>query len=405
MRAAIIVVVLVALAGVTRADGDKAAAERYFRAGAKAYAAQSFEAAIENFEEAYKAVPLPEIAFSAAQAYRRQYRIVAKPEYVKRSVELYKVYLGKVKTGGRVGDAADSLGEMQRELDKLQASGVTIAGVATVERTRLGVTISFGDGTDTAALHEIGDAVGEATKGLTAILDDKPIEPFALIDVEPGEHVVKVTAEGYESVEKKYRAVKGASELVEIPMKAKTAHVTIATEPQTRVMVDGRPSGTIPMGTLELVAGKHVVTLLRAGREPVARELIVTRGETLSVAVPLRKTTRRRAVPWVLGGAGVLAIGATATGLVALFADGDATDLRASIEAGNRPASDARAYDRLVERRDRAVTATWIVGGAAVLAGAVGVGLLLFDSPSAEGVTVTPAVTLEGGGAVVSGRF
>src|SRR5262249_30636782 len=82
----------------------RAESQRYFRAGAKAYAAQSFAAAAADFEEAYKALPMPEIAFSAAQAYRRLYRVEPKPEYVKRAVELYRVYLDKVKTGGRVGD-------------------------------------------------------------------------------------------------------------------------------------------------------------------------------------------------------------------------------------------------------------------------------------------------------------
>ena len=75
--------ILLALCAVAAAQAvDNKAAERYFRAGAKAYAAQNFEAAATNFDEAYKALPLPEIAFSAAQAYRRLYRIDAKPEYV-----------------------------------------------------------------------------------------------------------------------------------------------------------------------------------------------------------------------------------------------------------------------------------------------------------------------------------
>ena len=47
------IVILVLLCGVASADDPKAA-ERYFRAGEKAYAAQNFEAAAKNFEEAYK---------------------------------------------------------------------------------------------------------------------------------------------------------------------------------------------------------------------------------------------------------------------------------------------------------------------------------------------------------------
>jgi tetratricopeptide (TPR) repeat protein len=113
-------ITILLVAGVAHADDKRAEAERYFKAGAKAYAAQSFAAAAADFDEAYKALPMPEIAFSAAQAYRRLYRVDPKPEYVRRAVELYRVYLEKVKTGGRVGDAADSLGELEREMDRLK---------------------------------------------------------------------------------------------------------------------------------------------------------------------------------------------------------------------------------------------------------------------------------------------
>ena len=93
----------------------------------KAYSAQSFSTAAEEFEQAFAASPMPEIAFSAAQAYRRAYRSEPRPQYVRRSVELYKIYLAQVKTGGRIGDAADNLGEMERELDRLKQSGAALA--------------------------------------------------------------------------------------------------------------------------------------------------------------------------------------------------------------------------------------------------------------------------------------
>src|SRR5207248_4111962 len=55
-------IALVLVAGTARADRETA--ERYFRAGEKAFAAQNFAAAAVDFEEAYKALSLPEIAFS-----------------------------------------------------------------------------------------------------------------------------------------------------------------------------------------------------------------------------------------------------------------------------------------------------------------------------------------------------
>src|SRR5688572_15783827 len=101
MRAVVVMVVL-ALAGSAFADlkEDRKAAERYYRAGEKAYRAQNFGAAATNFEEAYKLVQDPQkapgIAFNAAQAYRRQYRVEPKLEYARRAVELYRLYLDKV---------------------------------------------------------------------------------------------------------------------------------------------------------------------------------------------------------------------------------------------------------------------------------------------------------------------
>ena len=60
---------------------------------------------------------------------------------------------------------------------------------------------------------------------------------------------------------------------------------------------------------------------------------------------------------------------------------------------GNAPPSDADVYDHEVTSRDHFVTATWILGGAAVAAGAAGAVLYFFDTPSAEGLHISPLVT------------
>ena len=126
MRTLALIIALVA--ATAHADRDKA--EKYFSAGAAAYKQQSFAAAAEQFELAYKELALPEIAFSAAQAYRRQYFVDPKPEYVKRAVELYRIYLDQVKSGGRVGDASDGVAEMH-VMDAIRRSAA--AGGAVVE--------------------------------------------------------------------------------------------------------------------------------------------------------------------------------------------------------------------------------------------------------------------------------
>lgn len=393
IRFVIVASLVLGLCASARAE-DRKAAERYFRAGAKAYAAQNFLAAAQNFDEAYKASPMPEIAFSAAQAYRRLYRVEPRPEHVRRAVDLYKAYLSVVKKGGRVGDAADNLAEMERELERVK---VTAPAAPVVAKTRIGVSVTLADQrAETGALQEIGDATGEVTRGLVATIDGKQVEPFALVDVEPKEHVITVSADGYLPVEKKTVAVDGASQIVEIELQPEPATVTVKTEDGARLSVDGRPASS----PLSLAAGTHFLTIVRRGREPVGRELVVARGDMLTIDAPLEKTGKRRAVPWVLGGAGLVAAGAITTSIFAVVHDGRANDLREGIDAGNRPASDGDRYDDEVRARDRYATASWLLGGAAVTAGAVGVLLYLFDTPSAEGVRVSPVIGTTSGVAV-----
>jgi hypothetical protein len=400
----VVALVLVLAASPAPAFADDApatgreAAERYFRAGSRAYAAQSFAAAAANFDEAYRALPMPEIAFSAAQAYRRLYRIDPKPSHV----ELYRVYLDKVKTGGRVGDAADSLGELERELDRLKLRGARV-DAAPAERTRLGIDVSLGGTAPTAgALREIGDAPGGALPGVTLTVDGKPVEPFALIDVEPGEHAIAAAAPGYFPVEKRQHAVRGASEIVELELTPRPATVAVKTERGAKLAIDGRG---VPSAQLELAAGKHLLTITRRGRRPYAKELTVERGQELAVTAKLAKTGRRRAVPWVLGGAGVLATASALTALAALGADNDAERLRTEIRLGNRPATAGADYDAAVARRDTARTSAWIFGAGALAAGATAAALYFFDAPSAEGVRLAPTASPSGGGVAALGQF
>ena len=69
-----VLVMLVMLASLAHAD-DRKKAEELFRAGEQAFRKQQYAAAAENFEAAYRAAAIPEIAFSAAQSYRRQWFI------------------------------------------------------------------------------------------------------------------------------------------------------------------------------------------------------------------------------------------------------------------------------------------------------------------------------------------
>jgi len=392
MKRAIILLLLV-LTSVVHAE-DKKAAEKAFKLGAKAYAAQNFEAAALNFDEAFKNYSVPEIAYSAAQAYRRLFQIDAKPQYVRRAIELYEFYLSKVKTGGRVGDAADNLLDMKRELAKLEAAGVTTsASLPTVTaRTRLGVNVSVPDqaNVELGTLMELGDSSADSSiKGLKATIDGKPVEAFALVEVDAKEHVVSVSADGYFPIEKKAVAIENQSIYVDVELKPKPAKVTVKTEDDARITVDGRQLAVAPTAPLEIPAGKHLINVLRNGREAYGTEVTLTRGQELVLDAALTKTGRRRAVPWVWGGAGLLAVGAITTAIVANSRDNKANDLRDRITMmGNQDPSVADQLDSTVKSRDRLVTWTWVLGGAAVVAGGVGGFLFFFDRPDGHSGTV-----------------
>lgn len=403
-RLVAVVATVGAVAGTAHAE-DRARAEKYFRAGEAAYQAQNFDAAASNFEEAYKAYAIPEIAFSAAQAYRRQYRIDGNAAHVARAIVLYRAYLDKVTTGGRVADAADALGEMQHELDKLIKAGVKVSDELAAEHTQLGVNVTLAGTGAAGGLHEVEDR-GAAAKAVVAIavtLDrTKAIAPFALTNVAPGVHVFHVEAPGYQPKDVQERAVQGASQLVDVALEPLPAHVRVDTEAGARITVDGRPFGDAPHAAFDLRAGRYLLAVVRRGREPVARELELANGQTLAIAAPLRQTAQRRALPYVFGGAGVVAAGAAAAAIVAVLADRDARDLYTRAQTtGNLTPRDQAHYDDLAARRGEFRTAAAVAGGVAVAGALAGIGLWLFDNPTADSVRVAPT----GNGAAIAGRF
>jgi len=405
------VVLVIALLLVTARPAhaeDRKAAERLFRAGEQAYRAQSFGAAAANFDEAYKALPLPEIAFSAAQAYRRQFRVERPPriETAKRAVELYQLYLDQVKQGGRVRDAADSLGEMKREVDALVAAGAKLEATVAPQppSTRLGISPQLTS--EATTMREIADVPDDQAPKIVTKIDGKEVPPFEAVEVTPGPHRISVEAEGYVPVESTVHAVKDERSMKEVVLKPKPAQVTLATERGARVRVDGRPIGTTPLAAIELGAGRHVIAISRDGREPIAREVVVTRGQAITLKEPLEKTTRRKAVPWVVGAAGTLAIIAVASGVGAVIEDGRASDKLAEIrDEGDRTGADAAEYARLVDRRDQLVIGAWTFGGAAVLVGTAAAVMYFFDAPSDDEARVVPAAIPGGAAVTFGGRF
>lgn len=402
MRALIIVALV---CSVAHADPNKDA-EKRFRIGEKAFNAQNFAAAADHFEEAYKILPHPDLAFSTAQAHRRQYRIDRKIERVHRALELYRVYLDAVKTGGNVSFAIDGTEAMERELSKVGGAARRVEATAAMERTTIIVNPELALERKSDAKFEIADVPEADVAKIIVLLDGKPVPVYEKIDVEPGPHKIHVEVDGYLPADTTERAVKGSNTTATVELTPRPAKVTVKTDSGARIRVGGRQVGTGPIAELSLPAGRHVIAIARKGRESVAREVTVKRGEVVTVDELLEKTTRRKAVPWVAAGAGVLAVFSTASAIGAIVYDGRAADKLESFEKqGDKTPGDVADYNTLVQRRDRLTTGAWITGGTALLIGSAAIALYAFDSPGDAELRVTPALTPGGGGVVVGGRF
>jgi hypothetical protein len=384
------IIVVLLLAVPARADDQRAEAERYFRTGERLLNAGEFAAAASSFEDAYEILPLPEIAFSAAQSYRLAFVKDQQPGRIKRAVELYRIYLDKVKSGGRVKDATNALLELEPQLQRLEASGKMIGAAPAARTTGLMIT------------SEVSPATGKIG-GDPKLAGELPL----VREVTAGKHEVTVEAKGYKPKTITAIAVEGELVPVEVDLEPLPAIIEVKVEGGARVTVDGRSHGTTPLRAIPVDAGRHYVTITKRGRRSHAREVVLERGGTATVQTSLRTTTQRRASRWVLIGSGVLLVGSGLAGLGALSADGKASDIDEKRMTGGGITEDELArYDELRAERDDLKTTMWTLGGAALAVGVAG-GLMYFldrDEPESA-PSIAPAVGPDGAGVMVRGSF
>jgi hypothetical protein len=216
---------------------------------------------------------------------------------------------------------------------------------------------------------------------------------------------VRAEAEGYVPIEQTAHIAPGASRFAELTLQPLPAKLTVKTEEGASVIVDGRGVGEVKDAPIELAGGTHVISIVRTGRKPVSREVVVTRDQKLTLDVNLRPTARRRSVPWVIGVGGVAVLGVGFFLLGAKHFDTVASDELGLLESGDQPRSVLDDYNTARNRRDLAMDFALISGGAAVAIGLTAAWLYYFDTPSADGVKVVPWTTGESGGTAISGRF
>jgi tetratricopeptide (TPR) repeat protein len=380
-RAVALVVFAAALeTRVARAD-DMADAKQYFKAGASAYTAGDYLAAIQALDAAYRLTPLPAIAFSLAQAERRQYFVSRDPAHLVRAIELYRTYLKQVPTGGRVADATDALAQLEPLALGITAGPPGEAGaspiVREVGRTRLMVT-------------------SEAT-GARISLDGENPKPTPLIaEVKAGEHVVHVSADGYVPSERRVVAIAGELVPLEVELRERPAVVILEPSVEADLYVDGSYFGRVGKGArIELPAGSHRFAFARRGWSLESQVLGLERGETQHLPVKLYWTHQRAAAVTLFAGSAITLVGGLAFTGLGVESERQAESILAQQEERSLSPAELDDYEEALEMRDRyriAAIGSYAVSVVSLVTGAF---LYGFDEPDLREVITNPKVDRE----------
>jgi tetratricopeptide (TPR) repeat protein len=266
---------------------DMERAKASFKAGANAYAAGDYLAAIQALETAYELSPLPAIAFSLAQAERKQYFVKEERQHLERALALFRRYLQEEPRGARREDARLAIAQLEPLL------GATHSADSSAKQPQRPTRLMI---------------VTEAP-GAVISLDDQPAAASPLIrEVAPGKHRARVRAAGYVDVEREVTAVAGELLLTEVRLAERPSVLYVWAPLGSDVYVDGV---YIAAGgeriSVPLAAGYHQLSVMQKGRRLVRRDLQIERGRTHTEQVTLEPTTQRMLSEFLfIGGGGAL---------------------------------------------------------------------------------------------------
>jgi hypothetical protein len=383
---------LVLTLGARATAQDPAAIERTkesFKAGATAYGAGEYLAAIQAFEAAYALSPLPQIAFSLAQALRRQYFADRNPVHLQRAVELYRRYVAEVPLGGRRADALDALSQLEPLL-AVQQPGVESAPsreLAPQRQTRLMIT--------------------SEAKGARLSLDRaEPAASPLIREVTPGKHSVVISAEGFYTAEREVTAVDGELVLVDVPLRERPSTLIIGTHDDAEVYVDGNfVSLAGERLELQLSSGRHHVSVAKKGHQVWSRDLDLERGKSRELKVPLPLTAQRlTAAGLFIGGGAALGAGLI-TSAFAIRAENRAEEFLGRHAARNVSSGELSDYEEAKEERGRFRVATAVCWGSALGLFITGFILHETDEPDPQELFRVPARRDSGGDTNDKGRW
>ena len=345
-------------------------AKEYFRAGAAAYAAGDYLAAIQALESAYAITPLPAIAFSLAQAERRQYLASREVARLERAIELFRLYLEQVKNGGRRADATDALAqlEMLAAAGRQGSAGTTAPAREEIAKTRLMVSC-------------------EAPRGAISLDGARPVRSPLIAEVSPGKHAITVSAPGFFTETRSARAVAGSLVPVELRLRERPSIVLVRGQADADVYVDGAFSGRIGSGRrVELASGPHLVSVAKSGRKVVRVQTELGPGETRAIDARLEWTAKRRAAMALFITSGAAASAGVFLSALAIRDENQAEGILGRRVSSNISRSDLDDYDDAIRSRDQfraAAVASFAASAGALVTGVV---LFVFDEPDLKQV-------------------
>lgn len=348
---------------------EVSASRRLFDAGARAYSAGNYRAAIQAFEQAYALEARPGLLFSIAQAHRRQYKVDGRPGHVAVAIRRYQEYLVQLKTGGRRADAEAALAELQPIAQKLEQDGqlLPLSSQETERATRLIVTSS--------------------APGATILLDGDatPHQAPLIVELTAGRHEIRVSAKNHVDERREIEVASGAVTALDLPLREKPAALDVTTVAGARVSVDGRLVGEAPLaGPVELPSGPHDIQVQRSGYMSYSSKISVGPGEKLTLSAPLALTLQRRvSIGLVIGGGAALAGGAVLGGL-ALAQQAEAGAIQGKMSRGEvvcreQACPDLDRYNGALAARDSLRAGAFTLAGAGVVAAGAGLFFYVFD--------------------------
>lgn len=327
-----------ALAGATFASAasaqtpaDLSRSRELFRAGASAYAAGDYAAAIQALETAYELTPLPAIAFSLAQAERKQYLISGNVQNLERAVSLFRRYLDEAPSGNRRADAFAALDQLEPRLPPKPKEDKPAAA----RPTRLMV------------IAEV--------PGARISLDDGPASPSPLIrEVSPGKHHVRAVAPGYASAERDATAVPGELILTELRLVEQPVALHVYTPSKVDLYVDGslvgESSGKV---ALALPAGEHDVAVAEKGHRLARRRVRLVQGQPLSIRIVPELSSQRVVSLSLMCAAGAAAGAAVVLSSLAVRSENSAETFLGERSRHAVSSAQLASYQASVNERDR----------------------------------------------------